>query len=78
MKTALTDEIKKSLKQGDKISFRWHGSKELYTGRIEVDEFGRLYFVNEHNYNGDELTNEGMRYYNPLESFSWFTEFKVI
>ena len=74
----LTQEMLKSLKQGTKVEFKWYGSKTLYTGRIEVDEFERLYFVSEHNYTDDILTSEGMRYYNSLDSFFCFTHFKVL
>lgn len=76
----LTDEKKKLLKQGTKVEFKWHGSKSLYTGRIEVDKSGNLYFINEHCFENDELkdVNEGMRYYNTLESFFFFTHFEIL
>lgn len=75
----LTDQIKAKLKQGTRVKFMWHGSSTyLYTGRIEVDKFGRLFFVNEHNYEEDLLIHEGMRWYNPLESFWHFTMFEII
>jgi hypothetical protein len=76
----LTDEKKKLLKQGTKVEFKWHGSKSLYTGRIEVDNHGRLYFVNEHCFENDRLReiDEPMRYYNDLEGFFFFTYFEVL
>ncbi len=75
----LTDELKSNLKQGTKVEFKWYGNSELvYTGRIGVDKFGRLYFVNEFNYENDVLIQEGMRWYNPLDSFSIFNEFKIL
>ena len=74
----LTQEIFESLKQGSKVEFKWYGSKMLYIGRIEVDQWKELYFVSEHNYTDDVLTSEGMRYYNSLDSFFCFTHFKVL
>ncbi len=74
----LTQEMLESLKQGTKVEFKWYGSKMLYTGRIEVDQWGELHFVAEHNYTDDVLTSEGMRYYNSLDSFFCFTHFKVL
>ena len=76
----LTSEMEESLKQGTKVEFKWHGSDRLYTGRIEVDEFGALYFINEHCFDGNELKEheEGMRYYNRLDSFFFFTYFKIL
>lgn len=77
-KTKLTQELLDSLKQGTKVEFKCYGSKILYEGRIEVDKFGRLYFVAEHNYIDDTLVSEGMRYYNPLDSFLCFSYFKIL
>lgn len=76
----LTEEKKKILKQGTKVEFKWHGSESLYTGRIEVDKYGRSYFINEHCFEGDKLreVDEPMRYYNDLESFFFFTYFEVL
>lgn len=76
----LTAEKIKLLKQGTKVEFKWHGSKSLYTGRIEVDKHNELYFVNEFCYDGDRLKpiDEGMRYYNTLDSFFFFTHFEII
>ena len=74
----LTSEIKDNLIEGSRVEFKWYGSPKLYTGRIEVAPNGVLYFVNEHNYKGDILIEESMRYYNPLESFFCFTYFKHI
>lgn len=74
----LTQEMLESLKQGTKVEFKWYGSKMLYTGRIEVVQWGELYFVAEHNYTDDILTSEGTRYYNSLDSFFCFTHFKVL
>ena len=76
----LTSEIEQLLKQGTKVEFKWHGSKSLYTGRIEVDKYGNLYFINEHCFEDDKLkdTDEGMRYYNRLDSFYFFNHFKII
>ena len=76
----LTNEKKELLKQGIKVEFRWHGSNGLYTGRIEVDEYGILYFINEHCFKNDKIKNgfEGMRYYNTLDSFFFFTHFELL
>lgn len=74
----LTQEIKDSLIEGSKVEFKWYGSPVLYTGRIEVAPNGVLYFVPEHNYKGDILIEESMRYYNTLESFFCFIYFKHI
>jgi hypothetical protein len=76
----LTEEKKKLLKQGTKVEFKWHGSKSLYTGRIEVDKYGRLYFINEHCFEGEKLreVDEPLRYYNDLEGFFFFTHFEVL
>lgn len=76
----LTSEKKKLLKQGTKVEFIWSGSKNLYTGRIEVDKYGRLYFINEHCFENDKLKtiDEGFRYYNPLDSFYFFNHFEVL
>lgn len=76
----LTDEKKKLLKQGTKVEFKWHGSDSLYTGRIEIDKYGNLYFINEHCFENDKLkdVDEGMRYYNTLESFFFFTHFEIL
>lgn len=75
----LTDGIKATLKPGSKIRFKWYGNSENeYVGRIETDRFNRLYFVNEHCYENDILIQEGMRFYNPLESFFHFTQFEII
>ena len=79
-KSALTEEIRINLKQGTKVQFKWYGNKDAtYTGRIEVGKNqGILYFINEHNFENDVLVNEGMRYYNSLDGFFNFTEFKII
>jgi len=76
----LTEEKKKLLKQGTKVEFKWHGSKSLYTGRIEIDKYGEIYFINEHCFENDKLkdVDEGMRYYNTLDSFFFFTHFEVL
>lgn len=75
----LTDDIMSQLVQGTKVMFRWHGnSQDTYTGRIEIDKYGNLYFVNEHCYENDILVMEGMRYYNRLDSFLFFTFFQII
>tara|TARA_R110002049_G_scaffold293400_1_gene478398 strand:- start:34 stop:288 length:255 start_codon:yes stop_codon:yes gene_type:complete len=76
----LTDEKKKLLKQGTKIEFKWHGSNSLYTGRIEVDKYDRLYFINKKCFENDKLkaVDEGMRYYNTLDSFFFFTHFEIL
>lgn len=77
---ALTEEIKSKLKQGTKVRFKWHGSNDFYTGRIEIDKYGNLYFINEHCFENDKLkaVYEGMRYYNTLESFFFFTHFEIL
>lgn len=75
----LTDEIKATLKQGSLVKFKWYGNSDLeYVGRIETDKFGQLYFVNEHCYENDILIQEGMRFYNHLESFYYFTMFEIL
>lgn len=74
----LTDEIKNGLTQGSKVEFKWHGSSMLYTGRIEINTSGEQFFVNEHEYEDNVLKSEGMRFYNPLDSFYSFPYFKVI
>lgn len=78
----LTHDIRLRLKQGSKIEFKWYGNSErMYVGRIEVDNHGALYFVNEFCYEGkDELPShqEGMRYYNRLDDFYHFTYFNLI
>lgn len=75
----LTKEIESSLKQGTKVCFTWYGNSELeYVGRIEVNEFGNLFFVNEHFYQNDVLVQESMRFYCPLEGFFFFTKFEVL
>lgn len=77
----LTDEKKKLLKQGTKVEFKWHGNSSLlYTGFIEIDKYGGLYFCAEHNYKDGKLTDVGksMQYYNTLDSFFFFTHFEVL
>ena len=76
----LTAEKKKRLKQGTKVEFKWYGSNCLYTGRIEVDKNGQLYFINECCFLNNELdpNDEGMRYYNTLEGFFFFTHFEIL
>lgn len=74
----LTDDVRLILKQGTKVKFKWHGSNQEYIGRIEIDQRGVLYFVSEHNYKGDLLTNESMRFYNSLDSFFHFTSFEIL
>lgn len=76
----LTEEKKNLLKQGTKVEFKWHGSKALYTGRIEVDKYGKLYFVNEYCYENDKLKTsfEDIRHYATLESFFFFTHFEIL
>ena len=72
------DQIRSQVQQSSKVSFRWHGSDRLYTGRIEM-RHKEPYFVNEHHYtesHPDIL--EAMKYYNLLESFGVFTEFNVL
>jgi hypothetical protein len=78
-KNQLTEEIKIQLKEGTKIEFKWYGNKEiLYTGRIEVNEFGELFFVNEHCYTNFPQSLQSMRFYTRLESFYHFTYFKIL
>ena len=76
----LTSEKKKRLKQGTKVEFKWHGSKNLYIGRIELDKYNNIYFINEHCFENDKLKvmDEGMRYYNTLDSFFFFTHFEIL
>lgn len=77
----LTKEIKNQLQQGTKVEFKWHGNNSLlYTGYIEIDKWGELYFCAEHNYKDGELTDVGksMQYYNTLESFFFFTYFEIL
>ena len=77
---ALTQEIYDKLEQGSKVEFKWHGSKMLYIGRIELDKSGTKYFVNEHCYENDKIKecDEGLRFYNSLASFFCFTHFRVL
>lgn len=81
-KSKLTDEIRSQLTQGTKVEFKWHGSDRLYTGRIEVgpEPNKTLFFINEHCFDNGELTeiNEGMRYYNTLDSFFHFNHFVIL
>ena len=76
----LTNEKKKLLIQGTKIEFKWYGSKNLYTGRIEIDKYDNIYFINEHCFDNDKLKvmDEGMRYYNTLDSFYFFNHFEIL
>lgn len=76
----LTNEKKKLLIQGTKIEFKWYGSKNLYTGRIEIDKYDNIYFINEHCFENDKLKvmDEGMRYYNTLDSFYFFNHFEIL
>lgn len=76
----LTAEKERLLKQGSRVEFKWHGSKTLYTGRIELDKYGNIYFINEHCFENDKLLPhcEGMRYYNRLDDFFFFTHFEIL
>ena len=74
----LTDELKAKLTQGTKVKFKWHGSKSEYVGRIEVDQWGTLFFVSEENYQAHPDILESMRYYNRLDSFFHFTMFEIL
>jgi hypothetical protein len=76
----LTECKKSLLKQGTKVEFNWHGSKTKCTGRIEVDEWGNVYFCHEHNYKDDVLTEVGetMQYYNRLDSYFFFNHFEIL
>lgn len=48
-------------------------------GRIEILEYGDKYFVNEFNYDkNDVLIYESMRFYNFLDSFYYFIEFEIL
>lgn len=75
----LTPAIRRELKKGTKVRFKWHGSDKDYIGRIEVRE-KMLFFCAEHNYDGNELTEtgKGLQYYNILDSFYHFTEFEIL
>jgi hypothetical protein len=76
----LTPILISKLKQGTKVKFMWHGNSTMvYKGRIEVAN-SNLYYCAEHNYKGNKLTETGksMQYYNRLDSFYFFTEFKII
>lgn len=78
----LTEEKLALLKQGSKVEFMYYGnSKHLFTGYIEVNKYGTLFFVNEHHYSKDGKLleeSEGMRYYNRLEDFYFFKHFNII
>lgn len=77
----LTIEMYDSLKQGDKIRFRWYGNKsEDYIGRVEINRWGVKYWCGEWNYEGDQLIPhcKGMQFYNSLVSFNEFTEFEIL
>lgn len=80
LENKLTPELEEQLTQGTKVRFKWYGSPNTYTGRIEVDEHGTKYFINEHAFQDDKLMEhqEGMRYYNPLSSFAIFNEFEIL
>lgn len=74
----LTPELRAELKQGTKIRFQWWGNSELvYTGRIEIDKFNRLYYVPEHCYENEHLF-KAMQFYNSLDSFGHFTMFEIL
>lgn len=70
----------KLLKQGTKVRFRQFRSGLEYVGRIEADRFGQLYFVGEHCYENDLITqiNEPLRFYNRFDSFSRFFSFEIL
>ncbi len=52
-----------SLKQGDKIKFKWYGNSELvYIGRIEMSSYGEPFFVNEESYS-NPIILKSMRFY---------------
>ena len=78
---ALTNYKKSKLHQGCKVRFVWHGSDVVQIGRIEVHPLtDELYYVPEHNYVNDKLSEVGetMQYYNRLDSYFHFNEFDVI
>lgn len=70
-------DLSGKIRQGSKVSFKWHGSDSLYTGRIEM-RHDEPYFVNEFNYKSAPHILEVMKYYNPLDGFAFFTEFNVL
>jgi len=74
----LTYKKKALLKQGTKVKFKWHGSNSLYIGRIELNEYGDIYFINENCFENDKLKYEELRYYNTLASFFPFTYFEIL
>ncbi len=74
----LTPEIKRQLKSGTKIKFKWYGNDTMeYVGRIEVN-YDELYWVPEIFYNEQSNLFESMRHYNRLESFFHFTYFEIL
>jgi len=79
-KCKLSKRKKRKIKQGTKVQFTWHGSKEIYIGRIEVCKRGHFYFIDESCFTCNKLDHhqEGLRYYNRLNSFVPFTSFKII
>ena len=76
----LTEDKRNRLKQGTQVEFKIRFSSLLYRGFIEIDSAGRKYFCAEHNYKDGELTESGktMQYYNTLESYCFYTHFKIL
>lgn len=69
----------KELQQGTKVKFKTHHSRKPYTGRIEVNKYGELFFMNEHCFENNELKeiHKPLRHYNRLDSYA-FASFKIL
>jgi len=76
---ALTEKRRSLLQQGVRVAFKWHGSSNIYLGRIEVKD-GVLYFCQESSYKGNKLRSscKCLQYYNKIDDFAPFTYFEVI
>ena len=72
----IDERITSRLRQGSRVEFKFHGCDIIFRGRIELDDHGSMYFVNEHHYRGKKLLREGMRYYCPLDSITFCEYFK--
>lgn len=69
-----------SAAQGDKVRFKRFKQNEWNIGRIEVNHYGRRFFVNEFCYQDDHLKSiyEPMQYYNSVGSYGLIDAFELI
>ena len=78
----LSEEFKRTLKQGDKVVYLPDHRDKEQRGVIEIDEAGRIHICGEHNYKNGVLTDMGkaMQYYNPIDMYggSRYAYFKVV